>query len=236
MSEDCRLIQGKLPAYSKGELSPDERDKVTGHLGACSSCGQELALLLSRPAAPAPSKSRRGASNPVLVGIVVALVVAAVGLRVVQSRRVPAVKAVKPAPAATPVVAPVATPVSIPVSAPASGPVPASGTAEPFPPVSKAPAQTEEPKAPPVGRRVQMRLYAKDVMAANDRFLHLLAEIPARLVEPPIPIRYDLMLQPEVAEIFLQRLKEIGPTEVQQDTAGAPGAPVRLTVEILSRD
>lgn len=72
-------------------------------------------------------------------------------------------------------------------------------------------------------------------MAANDRFLHLLAEIPTQMVEPPVPIRYDLLLQPEVAEIFLQRLKEIGPAEVQQDSAGDPEAPVHLIVEILPR-
>ncbi len=218
MSNDCRSIREKLPAYNKGELPPDERDKVTGHLGVCSDCGQELALLMSGTAAV---KGRRAGPNPALVGIVVALIVAAAGLRVVQSRRNPPVSG----PASAPPVAapPAAAPAPSPVSGPIAGPGPTS-KAEPFPPI------------PPVGRQLHLRLYAKDPMAANDRFLHLLAEIPAQLVEPPIPIRYDLLLQPEVAEIFLQRLKEIGPTEVQQDTAGDPGTPLRLIVEILSRD
>lgn len=237
MSEECRLIQEKLPAYNKGELPPDERDKVTGHLGACSPCGQELALLMSGTAAPAAPKSRRGGPNPVLVGIVATLIVAAVGLKAVQSRRAPAARAEKPAlAAATPVAAPVAVvPAPSPVSGPTSGPV-STSKMEPFPPIpTVAPPKTEEPKAPPVGRQLQMRLYAKDPMAANDRFLRLLAEIPTQMVEPPAPIRYVLLLQPEVVEIFLQRLKEIGPTEVQQETAGDPKAPVRLIVEILSR-
>ena len=238
VSEECRLIQEKLPAYSRRELPPDERDKVTGHLGVCSDCGQALSLLTSQSAAPAAAKSQRRGPNPALVGIVVALLVAAIGLRVVQSRRrlpapvpTPAVTATHPAPS------PVSTPASAPspAASPASGPVAAAKAMEPFPPAPKAPPKTEVPKAPPVGRQIQLRLYAKDPMVANDKFLHLLAEIPAQLVEPPIPIRYDLLLQPDVAEVFLKRLGEIGPTEVQQETAGEPGAPVRVIVEILPR-
>ena len=178
-------------------------------------------------AAPAASKDRTGAPNPALVGIVTALLVAAVGLRVGQSRRLSAVKVEKPLSPRSD---------SPALASPVAGPVSTSKPGS-FPLIPAAPVKTKTPEPPLTGRRLHLRLHAKDAMAANHRFLHLLAEIPAQLVEPPVPIRYNLLLQPEVVEVFLRRLEEeVGPTEVQQDAAGDPKAPLRLTIEILPRD
>ena len=93
----------------------------------------------------------------------------------------------------------------------------------------KAPARS--------GRHLNVRLYAEDPMAANDRLLHLLAEIPTKFVEPPSPIHYDLLIQPERVEIFLKRLKPIGVSmDSQEEGTASPqsDSPVQVTVDILS--
>ena len=45
MNPDCQAFREKLSAYMEGDLNAAERDAVTGHLGQCSSCSQELGTL-----------------------------------------------------------------------------------------------------------------------------------------------------------------------------------------------
>jgi len=96
---------------------------------------------------------------------------------------------------------------------------------------------TMQPALP--GLRLRVRLYARDVTAADDRVLRLLAEIPAKFIQPPLPIHYELQLPPELVETFLERLKPIGSSmDLEQEAAASPGSdsPAQITLDILSFD
>ena len=252
VDNDCRLIREKLSAYSKGELSPEERDAVTGHLGSCSACGQKLGSLRVLAENPPVAKNQPAIPKPAFAVVAVVLVAAAAAAVLAARARTggrpeasaPKTSVTAPAPVAAIPAVPVAmasAPATVTAAKPPPGPFsPKAGDPPPptFPPapVSVPASPNQAPKIPAAGRRLRARLYVKDPMAANNLFLHLMAEIPARLVEPPVPIHYDLLLQPEVAEIFLQRMKEIGTAELQQESEGSPEAPTRLIVDILPRD
>lgn len=354
MNPDCQAFREKLSAYMEGELEPAERDAVTGHLGRCGACAQELGALRQMlqemkqvPAIQVPADFRREfwakvegppREQPLIQRVlepwylkipVGALATAAVVLLAVRITgvvpnslkvgRIP-ISAQNPVNSAASVsnlmkndqrrrdfstrekdrassddfnfrgipAAPVAAnEVEAPVLAdgpakmearqlaPLERQMTAGKSARPAPseavpaPVARAvnagpvahryvlPApfpmdtmqpgmrdhdaeQMEQAKEPGLpGLRLRVRLYARDLAAADGQLRRLLAEIPAKLVEPPLPIHYELQLPPELVETFLERLKPIGSSmDLQQEGVASPmsDSPAQITLDILSAD
>jgi len=354
MNPDCQAFQEKLSAYMEGELGPAERDAVTGHLGQCSACAQELGALRQMlqemkqaPAIQVPADFRRKfwakveapAVGQLLLRRILepwylkipvgALATAAVVLLAVRITgvvpnslkvgRIPisAQTLVNLAPSVSnlatmdqrrqdfsarkkdrassdgfkfqeiPAAPEPASEVEAPVladgarlakmeaqqSAPlerqqaAKAPAPPSASVPPlvagavnagpvahryvppapFPMDTMQPGmrdhdaeQMEQAKEPGLpGLRLRVRLYTQDLAAADGQLRRLLAEIPAKLVEPPLPIHYELQLPPELVETFLERLKPIGSSmDLQQEGVASPmsDSPAQITLDILSAD
>ncbi len=55
---NCQRVRELLPAYVDGDLEPEDRDRVSQHLGACAGCSQRLAvhrqLVAALPELPGP--------------------------------------------------------------------------------------------------------------------------------------------------------------------------------------
>lgn len=167
MEKSCPEAE-TLALYLEGGLSPQDRDRVTGHLAACDDCRRAVALTSSLEAPPASSTvnevllqriitgSRRRRMTPLAVAAAAGFLAVGIGFSLTSSSSKPADSprvAVEAQPAPRPTViakAPAPTDPK-PAEAPVPPPPPAPVRPAPAPdPVVVAPRETPKPVAPVV--------------------------------------------------------------------------------------
>ena len=61
--------------------------------------------------------------------------------------------------------------------------------------------------------RSYFHLSARDVDAVHQAVVKLIAEIPMRQIETPLPLHYELLMDPERVDLFLDRIRTLGEIE-----------------------